>query len=111
MRRTELAKRIPWVTHLAWAEPCDGFTWGKVPLKALYVWGPRDNPKPPIGMEAYRCKLPAYWEFEALPEDDWDTDAATSGIYCWQHLLSQLYNYRQEYARLEDWYSKLRLIE
>lgn len=99
----DIATRIPWVTRLDEPAPggCIGFK-GNTPLKAIFQWGPKDDPNPPVGLGAYRCKNPARWHFEALPpEDDFAVD---TGNYCWSHLLHRgLYGSHEETQRTEAW--------
>lgn len=97
---TDFAERLPWVTRLDEPTDCIGFKAG-TPLKAIYRWGP-NRQNPPIGLEAYRCKNPAYWHFEALLPKHNDEFTADTGNYCWSHLLSRgLYGTYSEFQRTE----------
>jgi hypothetical protein len=96
---TDLAARLPWVTRLSESAPCGGLL-SHTPLKAVYRMGGR----PPAGLDAYRCKNPARWQFQALP-----SSAARDGIYCWPHLISRcLYGDVAEQARAEQGLAELR---
>jgi hypothetical protein len=74
--RTELVARLPWVTRLARPAQCTAIK-AHTPLKALYRMGG----KPPVGLDRYRCKQPAYWRFRSLKKS-----MARDGDYCWSHL-------------------------
>lgn len=68
-----------------------------MPLRAIHQWGSRDNPKPPIGKEKWRCKNAAHWRYCAKRNSD-----GKSGIYCQSHLWSQIYT-NVEYDRFMKW--------
>jgi hypothetical protein len=88
--RQQLAAQLRWVTRLDQAQQCEGFL-ARTPLKALYAMGG----KPPVGLDNYRCKLPAYWRFTALKKSH-----ARDGVYCWLHLVYRgLYGDTLEEAR------------
>jgi hypothetical protein len=76
---TELAARLPWVTRLDEAVPCEGLM-SHTPLKAVY----RMSGHAPVGLDQYRCKNRARWQFTAQPDS-----GARDGTYCWPHLLSR----------------------
>jgi hypothetical protein len=76
---TELIARLPWVTRLDETDVCDGFM-SHTPLKAVFPMGNRL----PAGLDGYRCKKTARWQFTALPDS-----GARDGTYCWPHLLSR----------------------
>ena len=104
-KRTEIAEQIPWVSRLDESTQCIGFKNG-TPLKAIYNWGPGKS-NPPVGLEKYRCRNPAWWYFEALgPVDEWDFVADT-GTYCWSHLVSRaLHGTYRETLRFQKWLSE-----
>jgi hypothetical protein len=97
--RQEVLARCPWIARLKNSRPCDGLTWGKVPLKALYAWGPKRQ-NPPTGTDKYKCKKPARWRFTASKRYD-----AKSGTYCWSHLWQQM-DHMGEYERFRRWWEK-----
>jgi len=83
--RMQLVARLPWVTRLDEAHPCDGYRWSHMPLKAIY--GRRGQPPDPAELEKYRCRKSAWWKFEAIFPSTREAQAP-DGIYCWQHLFS-----------------------
>lgn len=97
---TELMARLPWVTRLDEAVPCEGFM-SHTPLKAVYRMGNR----PPVG--GWHCKKTAQWQFTAQPES-----GARDGTYCWPHLLSRgLYRDMMETTRTSQALDKLRAAD
>lgn len=81
--RKRLIAMIPWITYSTKRVPCDGIRWSQVPLKAIYTMGG----KPPTGTEKYRCKNWGYWHFTAHKKS-----GATTGVYCWHHLGTQIHH-------------------
>lgn len=97
-KRTELAKKIPWVKYLKDSQKCNGYRSGR-PLKAIFSSMPNYDPKL---NEKFECKLPAHWKFRALKKS-----YAEDGIYCWSHLMHRgLYGDMDEEARTERWLEK-----
>jgi len=73
---------IPWVRRLRHPRQCTAIKSG-TPLKAIYTM----HGKPPVGLDGYRCKNPAYWTFRALKRGS--KFAARNGTFCWSHLMYQ----------------------
>jgi hypothetical protein len=93
--RQEAIVTHPGVRRLKAAAPCEGWKSG-TPLKAIFNWGPgRSNP--PVGLDNYRCKSPAWWRFTHL-------HSTGHKHYCWSHLIHcGLYGSREEGARTMRW--------
>jgi hypothetical protein len=102
--RMAFTETHPGVTRLKTPHPCEGWKSG-TPSKAIYNWGPgRQNP--PIGLDNYRCKNPAYWRFVPLKRK-W-TGETEPRRYCWSHLLhGGLYGDMDEEARTERWLKRM----
>jgi len=67
-------------------EHCEGIKWSTVALKDLYAYGD----KPARGFqERSRCRNKGVWRFVALKAQG-SAWPATSGVYCWSHLLQQM---------------------
>lgn len=99
--RQALAATHPGVTKLKTAHQCEGFKAG-TPMRAIYNWGPgRQNP--PVGLDNYRCKNPAYWRFVPLKRNRIPKDT-TPKHFCRSHLLSRgIYGDMDEEARTNRW--------
>jgi hypothetical protein len=89
----DLVARLPWVTRLGQAQPCDGYRWNHMRGKAL-----RD----PAIMTEYKCRNRARWQFRPLP-GSW----LREGAYCWPHLQTQLHSMSEE-ARTRSGLAALR---
>ena len=91
-RKTDraLVALLPWVTRLGRHQGCDAYRWRSMPFKVL---------RNPVAREEWKCKKPARWKFEALPEG---TLRAESGVYCWAHLGQQL-GCLNEQNRIKAW--------
>lgn len=101
--RLEVLAATPWITRLKVAVPCDALRYGKMPLKAVYSM----HGKPPTGTDKYKCKAPAYWRFRALTRVSSYMHPATSGNYCYTHLLfSGIHHNEKEQQRFERWFAK-----
>lgn len=102
----EFVLRVPWITRLDKAVPCQGLK-SHTPLKAVYSMGG----KPPVGLAPYACKNPGYWKFEALNGEPQDIPAR-SGVYCWSHLLSRgLFASVAEETRFNEWLAKDKVVK
>ena|ERR1700754_2589006 len=100
-------ERLPWVRRLKKPVQCGGYTWGKVPLKALYRHGARNNPKPPEGLEKYRCKNPAYWSYKLMRRSlneypERNVTESGRGYYCIWHIPNEY----PESQRRENWFGR-----
>lgn len=91
--RVQLLQSMPFITKLEVAVRCDAYRTRKRPE---YVTRSSD----PKVWEPWRCKLPAYWQFEALEES-----RAKDGKYCMLHLWVQTSD-RVEYARFMEHYNR-----
>lgn len=84
---TERVARLPWVTRLDETRDCDSYRWNHMPLKALHD---------PAVAAKWKCRARARWQFRALPAKRSADLAATSGTYCWSHLMVQLHHMNEE---------------
>jgi hypothetical protein len=103
----ENLERLPWVRRLRKPVQCGGYTWRKMPLKALYSHGPRGDEKPPEGVEKFRCKLPAYWSYKYTKTSLKEYPARNvteSGVghFCIWHIPDE----HIEYNRRRKWWSR-----
>lgn len=90
----------PGVTHLKTRHQCQGWKSG-TPARAIYSWGPGGQ-NPPIGLDDYRCKNPAYWRFVPLKRK-WNGETQPRH-YCWSHLIyNGVYGDMDEDARTRRW--------
>lgn len=97
--------KLPWVRQRKHpTERCDGYRRSQMPSKAL--WNRDGTRADPALKERYRCKHRGHYRFNALSQrrDDWLV-AATTGVYCWQHLWQEIYHPR-EYNRAERWVTR-----
>lgn len=103
---------MPGVSRIRGERPrCDGLRWKEIPLKALYQWGPRDNPQPPTGTEKYRCRNKARYRYKACKaRGDWDWPAK-DGNYCYHHLVNEITSHYADRMRLERYLDKHPLPE
>ncbi|SRR5258706_9231232 len=101
IERRELFSACPWIYRLKVSDRCDDYKWSKMPLKAVYSMHGRE----PTGMEQYRCKNRAWWEFRALKRGT--PMPAKDGMYCWMHLIHHAIHYNpEEQRRFDRWYKK-----
>lgn len=100
--RRYLISKMDWIKLLyPQTVKCDAYKWHAVRLKNLYVWGPRDNPKPPTGMEDKRCTHWAVFHFSPLKRSNYP---ARAGNYCMIHVASEgLYYNDEETKRTTRW--------
>jgi hypothetical protein len=98
-RQKRILARVPWIRKLSIGTRCDGIKWSKVPLKAVYAIAGR---KPTGITDQYRCRNMAHWKFTALKTSK--MHPATSGTYCWQHLMNLgIYYNSEETTRFQEW--------
>lgn len=76
---TDVVELLPWVKRLKHGRRCDA-----------YRGMSRRARNDPELRERYRCQSPALWHFAALTGSQ-HYFVATSGYYCWNHLMSQGY--------------------
>lgn len=91
--RAKIAECMPWVRKLPRRVPCEGIKWNAVSMKMLHQIRQGDIP------EKVKCKKLAHWHFTSLKKS-----TATSGNYCWTHLIYRgLYGSMEESDRTEKW--------
>ena len=75
---------LPWVDRVGPGIPCEGIRWSKVSIRHIHsMCG-----EPPEGIPDHaHCSFQAKWHFVALDGDD---SFATTGNYCWHHLMQQM---------------------
>lgn len=97
--RRDFLRRHPRIRYQVMTQTCDGYRWGRMPLKALFA----DMPGYDSSLkERYRCRVPAHWVFRALkPRGGWDT-MAHDGVYCTAHLYSEL-EHPREWEHFRHW--------
>ena len=96
--RHDFVAGLPWVTRLKKPqERCDGIKWGTVALRDLYPY--RGLPARGI-QERSRCKMKGWWRFRALRQRGYWAMPATSGTYCWNHLMVQMNQSDAEITRV-----------
>lgn len=110
--RKRFLASLPWVTFLddmprlgKNLPRCQGIRWGKVALKDLYSHGPGGS-LPPRGLEHARCTRRAHWRLKAKKSRSRRHDEATSGDYCWDHIVQQSYRdleSKRFQAAWEEW--------
>lgn len=77
-RRSDLIKRIPWVTYVSAAAQCDS-------------------------IRSVPCKIPAHWRFRSLKRS-----IVRDGVYCQIHLIYRCFHGDlREMDRLERWQKRV----
>jgi hypothetical protein len=84
--RSRIVEQLPWVKRLKQPVPCEGIKWNKVSMKRWRAIQTGNIP------EEVKCKNLAHWSFKALKKS-----TASSGNYCWSHLL-----YRGVHGNMEE---------
>lgn len=95
--RKALVTRLPWVTALpsTTEHRCEGIKWGKMSLRDA-----RSDAVP----ERAHCKRRGWYRFRALkPRGNYPPPEATSGVYCYDHLVMQISDHEKEHERLLRW--------
>lgn len=93
----ELMELLPYVRILLHPKPCDGYRWGKMPMKAIY------GPNAKESMEKYRCRRRAFWSYKRLPARKWGgvRGAGKTERYCWSHMP---FDNMDEDQRADKWF-------
>lgn len=93
--RQAVIKRHPRISYKSDKVQCEGYTWSRMPMKAL--WNKDGSRADGTLQEQYRCKNNGHWKFRALRSKNSMFDAK-DGLYCWSHLMTQVFTYTESDA-------------